>query len=213
MTFFQPILALPPYDLAALVVLLLYAVQSEVRFGRRARTMFAGPSDRGSTLAVSASAIVPVLGFVLVMKAPTWPLLGRLPAWLWTSHSIPGMPAMAWIGVGLGVLGLSVRLWAVLTLRERYTRTLRVEEEQRIERGGPYRFVRHPGYFGSLLCLNGIALATGNAVVFLASVLATFVAYAYRVRVEDKMLVAAFGPAYESYRRDVNAVVPFLGRA
>jgi DNA-binding XRE family transcriptional regulator len=89
LSFFQPILALPPYGLAALVVLLLYAVQSEVRFGRRARTIFAGPSDRGSTLAVSASAIVPVLGFVLVMKAPAWSLLGRLPEWLWTSHSIP----------------------------------------------------------------------------------------------------------------------------
>jgi protein-S-isoprenylcysteine O-methyltransferase Ste14 len=25
------------------------------------------------------------------------------------------------------------------------------------------------------------------------------------------MLVAAFGPAYESYRHDVSAVVPFLG--
>jgi protein-S-isoprenylcysteine O-methyltransferase Ste14 len=209
-SFLQPLLALPPYGLAALVVLLLYAVQSEVRFGRRARTLFAGPSDRGSTLAVSMAAVVPVLGFVLVMKAPTSSLLGRLPAWLRTSNSIPGMPSLAWVGVGLGVLGLLVRLWALLTLRERYTRTLRVDEEQRIERGGPYRFVRHPGYLGSILCLNGIALVTGNAVVFSASMLATFVAYAYRIRIEDAMLLAAFGPPYESYRRDVNAVVPFL---
>ena len=209
-SFVQPLLALPPYGLAAFVVLLLYAVQSEVRFGRRARTIFAGPSDRGSSLALSVAAIVPVFGFVLVMKAPTSSLLGRLPSWLRASDSMPGMPAVAWVGVGLGVLGVLVRLWALLTLRERYTRTLRVDEEQRIERSGPYRFVRHPGYLGSLLCLNGIALATGNAIVFVASILATFVAYAYRVRVEDTMLIVAFGPAYESYRRDVSAIVPFL---
>jgi hypothetical protein len=47
-SFLQPFLALPSYGLAAFFVLLLYAVQAEVRFGRRARTMFAGPSDRGA---------------------------------------------------------------------------------------------------------------------------------------------------------------------
>jgi protein-S-isoprenylcysteine O-methyltransferase Ste14 len=208
-SFIQPLLALPPYGLAAFVVLLLYAVQSEVRFGRRARKLFAGPSDRGSSLALSVASIVPIFGFVLVMKAPTSRFLGQLPEWLRASDSMPGMPSVAWIGVGLGGLGALVRLWALLTLRERYTRTLRVDDEQRIERSGPYRFVRHPGYLGSLLCLNGIALASGNAIVFLASLVATFIAYAYRIRVEDAMLIAAFGPAYESYRHDVNAVVPF----
>ena len=120
------------------------------------------------------------------------------------------MPALAWVGVGIAVVGLLARLWALLTLRERYTRTLLVGEKHSIERGGPFRFVRHPGYFGSLLCLNGIALATGNAFVFAASVLTTGIAYAYRIRIEEKMLVAAFGAPYELYRREVKAVVPYL---
>ena len=118
------------------------------------------------------------------------------------------MPWIAWIGVGLGVVGIAVRLWAVVTLRHRYTRTLRVDAAAAIERGGPYRFIRHPGYLGSLLCLNGIALATGNLFVLAASLLATSTAYAYRIRVEDAMLTAAFGKAYESYRREVPALIP-----
>jgi protein-S-isoprenylcysteine O-methyltransferase len=161
-------------------------------------------------MAVAASAIVPVLGFVIVMKAPTWSFFGLLPSWLWTSDSLPGMPWVAWVGVGLGIVGLWVRLSAVLTLRQRYTRTLRVDDGHSIERSGPYRLVRHPGYLGSLLCLNGVALATGNAFVFAVSIVATFVAYAYRIRVEDAMLTAAFGPVYENYRREVNAVIPFV---
>ena len=60
--------ALPAYGLAAVVVLLLYAVQSEVRFGQKARTIFPGSADRGSTLAVLLSSAIPVLGFVLAMK-------------------------------------------------------------------------------------------------------------------------------------------------
>lgn len=189
-------------------MLLLYALQSEIRFGSRARRMRAGKSDRISTLIVSASSAVPVLGFVLTMKASSpafFPAL--LPQWF--RHAfIPGLPGIAWMGVVLGICGLALRLWAVLTLRDRYTRTLLVQHEHSIERGGPYRWVRHPGYLGSLLCLNGIALASGNSVTLIASLLATLGAYSYRIRVEDAMLVAAFGHSYGEYRRQVRALVP-----
>jgi protein-S-isoprenylcysteine O-methyltransferase len=120
------------------------------------------------------------------------------------------MPAIAWTGVGVATLGLLLRLWAVLKLRWRYSRTLLIQSEQRIERGGPYRIVRHPGYLGSLLTLNGIALTSGNTSVFLASLAATSVAYVYRVRVEEAMLVSAFGAPYESYRSEVRALLPFI---
>lgn len=207
---FQSLLSLPPHGLAALGVLLLYAIQSEVRFGRRARAHSAGSSDRGSTFIVSVSALVPVVGFVIVMKATSQPMLRRLPDWLWSQDSLPGVPGIVWLGVGAGVLGLLIRLWAVLTLKERYTRTLRIDEGHSLARAGPYRFVRHPGYLGSLLCLDGIALATGNAFVLAASLVATGIAYMYRIRVEDKMLVAVFGKPYERYRREVRAIVPYL---
>ena len=187
--------ALPAYGIGALLVLLLYTAQAEVRFGAKARSMAAGASDRGSSFVLSFAAAVPVIGFVLAMK-------GRLPL------PLPGMPAIAWMGVGIGALGSLLRFWAVLTLRERYTRTLLVHEEHTIERGGPYRFVRHPGYLGSLLCLNGVAMGSGNTLALLASLAATFAAYAYRVRVEDAMLVAAFGAPYETYRREVGALLP-----
>src|SRR6185312_10122457 len=104
---------LPAHGKGALLLLLLYAVQSEIRFGAKARSGIPGATDRWSTLAVSLSAAVPVVGFVLAMK-------GRI------ASDMPGMPAIAWVGVGLGALGLLLRLWALLVLRERYTRTLLV---------------------------------------------------------------------------------------
>jgi protein-S-isoprenylcysteine O-methyltransferase Ste14 len=123
------IAALPPHGVGALLVLLLYALQSEIRFGAKARSHAMGISDRRSTLVVSLASAVPVVGFVLAMKK-------LMPA------PMPGIPAIAWLGVGLGVLGLLLRLWAVLVLRERYTRTLLLHEGHAIERGGPYRFVQ-----------------------------------------------------------------------
>jgi protein-S-isoprenylcysteine O-methyltransferase len=122
--------------------------------------------------------------------------------------SLPGMPGAAWLGVTVAGIGLILRAWALLTLRERYTRTLMTYAEHSLERGGPYRWIRHPGYLGSLLCLNGIAMASGSIVVLLASMAATLLAYHYRIRVEDQMLVRTFGEAYAAYRREVNALVP-----
>src|SRR5215472_3267659 len=94
---FRPFMALPAYGIGGVFILLLYAVQSEVRFGARARTMSPGRADRGSTLVVSLAATIPVIGFVVAMKVPgpARRLLG--PLWL---GALPGIPAAAWVGVG-----------------------------------------------------------------------------------------------------------------
>jgi protein-S-isoprenylcysteine O-methyltransferase Ste14 len=196
--------ALPPHAWAGMAIVILFAIQAEVRFGKEARGRRPGSSDRGSSRAVYLATLVPIFGFTLAMKAWT-------PAWF-RAAALPGMPAIAWAGAVVGFAGLATRLWAVLTLRERFTRTLLTQENQAIERGGPYRFARHPGYLGSLLALNGVALTSGNAIVVVASLVATGLAYAYRIRTEDAMLVAAFGEPYERYRREVGALLPLRHR-
>lgn len=199
-----------PYGLGGVALLVLYALQAEVRFGAKARSRKAAASDRGSSLVISLAAAAPVIGFVIAVKWATPAVVSRHPliAWLF-GPTLPGLPATAWAGALVGLAGVALRLWAVLTLRHRYTRTLLVHEDHLIERGGPYRFVRHPGYLGSLLCLNAVALTSGAAPVLVASLLATIPAYVYRVRAEDAMLVAALGAPYESYRREVGALLPF----
>ena len=198
---------LPGYGIGGLIVILLYAIQSEVRFGPRARTARAGSADRYSTVVVSASSAVVILGWALAMKAGSAGYASILPGWF-RAAALPGMPCTPWCGVFLGLLGIALRLWAVLTLRERYTRTLFIQPQHAVERSGPYRRMRHPGYLGSLLALNGAALTSGNWVTFAAALTATSAAYAYRIRVEDQMLVAAFGEPYASYRRQVRALIP-----
>jgi protein-S-isoprenylcysteine O-methyltransferase Ste14 len=203
-----------PYGVGGVILIALYAIQAEVRFGAKARSSKAGASDRRSSLLVSLAAAVPVAGFVAAMKFATPMVVSQHPlvAALF-GPTLPGLPAVAWTGAFLGLAGAALRLWAVLTLRQRYTRTLLVYEDHTIERGGPYRFVRHPGYLGSLLCLNAIAMASGSTALLAASLLATIPAYLYRVRAEDEMLVAALGAPYESYRREVGALLPFGGKA
>jgi protein-S-isoprenylcysteine O-methyltransferase Ste14 len=201
---------LPPWAQGGVLVMVAYIIVAEIRFGAKARSSSAGAADRGSTRAVSLAAMVPVVGFVVTMQLSRPEVTLKVPAWLRSLATLPGMPAVAWAGVVVGALGVLLRLWALLVLRERFTRTLMVHETHEVERSGPFRFARHPGYLGSLLCLNGIALASGNAFVLLGSLIATSAAYAYRIRVEDEMLVAAFGESYERYRREVGALIPFV---
>src|SRR3954452_12121349 len=85
--------AVPPYAMAAIVVILLYAVQSELRFGKKARTHRSGSEDRGSTRFVSLSSLVPIVGFALIMKAQSGSKLLGLQFSLPTSIR---WPAGAW---------------------------------------------------------------------------------------------------------------------
>ena len=205
--FVSRVLSLPGYGIGGAVVLLLCAIEAEIRFGSRARTRRTEDSDRGSTLALGLASAVPVLGFVAAIKSGSADL-AWLPQWF-VRATLPALPVTAWIGVFLGVIGLALRLWAVLTLRERYTRTLLMQEQQRVERGGPYQYVRHPGYLGSLLCLNGIALASGNWITAIASLGATLAGYGYRIKVEDAMLAQSLGREYVDYQGEVRAFVPW----
>jgi protein-S-isoprenylcysteine O-methyltransferase Ste14 len=166
-----------------------------------------GSSDRMSTAALKTAAAVPVIGLVLALKSGSPSFSSLVPRWF-KSAVFPGLPAVAWLGIAVGLLGVILRLWAVLTLRERYTRTLLVHDDHLVERGGPYGWVRHPGYLGSLLCLNGIAVASGNWVTFVSSLVATSIAYGYRIKAEDQMLLASFGPSYAEYLRNTRALYP-----
>jgi len=58
--------------------------------------------------------------------------------------SLPG-PAL-WLVLGLMIAwtGMLLRWWSVLTLDELFTTKVMVQEDQRVVRQGPYRFVRHP---------------------------------------------------------------------
>lgn len=52
-------------------------------------------------------------------------------------------------------------------------------------------------------------MASGDLLTLIASLAATIAAYAYRIRVEDGMLVARFGASYRSYCGEVGALMPF----
>ena len=108
------------------------------------------------------------------------------------------------IGAPLVALGLLVRTWAVghLVKTERFTVT------------GPYAYVRHPLYLGTLAIGIGTAAMLGGWPGWLGvAVVATWFAASYlprKERVETERLMARHGDVYARYRREVPALVPRL---
>jgi protein-S-isoprenylcysteine O-methyltransferase Ste14 len=96
------------------------------------------------------------------------------------------------------------------TLGGSYTRTLRTEgDAQALVDTGPYRWVRHPGYAGSLLTWTGFAMSTRSAPVLALTTAMLGLAYARRITAEEQLLRRDL-PGYAAYCGRTRRLVPLL---
>lgn len=97
---------------------------------------------------------------------------------------------------------LAIVFWAMKT-NPFYSSAVRIQSDrgQYAVAAGPYRFVRHPGYAGTLLAMatGGVAFGSWLAMVPMLAFAALFVR---RTLLEDRMLRREL-PGYEEYARRV----------
>lgn len=151
---------------------------------------------------VAPRAILGIGGFLALIVVGPW-------EYVHLSGPLPRDGALAWTGIALFAVGLMINVWAMWALRGLYTIRLGVQESHRLITEGPYRIVRHPGYFGFALALPGIGLALASLAIFV------FVPFllgwlVFRIRDEEVMLVTEFGEAYRTYQRRTKLLIPLL---
>ncbi len=146
--------------------------------------------------------VLGILGFLAILVLGPW-------EYTHMTGPIPRDGLVAWSGIALFALGIAINVWAMATLRSLYTVRLSVQAGHRLVTSGPYRWVRHPGYFGFVLALPGMGLALGSLTMlaFTAAILAWIVS---RIREEEAMLAEQFGNAYREYQRRTKRLIPFL---
>ena len=174
-------------------------LQRVLRRGEQARSLRPSQEDRGSTRLLGLAFGFSILALLLA------PLLNRFEV----ARLDLGFP-VGWVGVTLMLGGLALRWWASAVLGRFYTSTLRLAEDQQIVKSGPYRLVRHPGYAAALLLWAGAGLASQNWAVAAIILSLMSVAYAYRIRSEESMLLTAFGANYRSYMQSTWSLVPWV---
>jgi protein-S-isoprenylcysteine O-methyltransferase Ste14 len=190
-----PLVATQPYA-AVFWVVCAWALVPEWRLSRRSRSLEA-PQDAGSTR-------------LIAWGQRTGAAIAYLFAVLTPLGALPGRELWFWIGIALMVAGSLLRRHCLRILGPAFTAAVVVTPGQAVVERGAYRWVRHPSYTAGGLLLVGIALCLGNwisLVVILVSVTLTF---GYRVRVEERALLATLGGAYGAYMLRTKRFVPWV---
>lgn len=140
---------------------------------------------------------------------------GRIaPFWHWLRLRAPWLvippflvlarpsPRTLLLGGALALLGCGLRSWAAGHIRKR----------EALAVTGPYAYLRHPLYAGSLLLGLGVTIAASRLSFYVLFAVFFLVVYVRTVRCEDRVLEERFGGAFRHYRSRVRGLLPRLSR-
>lgn len=113
-------------------------------------------------------------------------------------------------GVVLSAAAMALPVWA-LTVNRFFSSDARIQRDRghRVVTDGPYRFVRHPGYAGSVLLSLAMPVALGSWWSYLPA-LAGAALILRRLRLEDRLLRAELEGYAEYSARVPWRLVPYL---
>ncbi len=118
------------------------------------------------------------------------------------------MKFLFWFGCGLMVVGLAFRVWAIRVLGGYFRTTVELDERRTVVRAGPYRWIRHPSYSGLLVICLGYGIALQSWLSLFVVIVLPAIALVYRIRVEEKVLVAGIGKEYIEYQQHTKKLIP-----
>jgi len=117
--------------------------------------------------------------------------------------------AMRWVGVGMVLSGIIIRLVAIVTLKKNFSGRLRIREGHTLVKNGIYHWIRHPAYLGLIVLYLGVPLIVSSVLGFLV-ILLIVPLLLHRIKLEERMLIERFGAEYEEYRRHSKRLIPFV---
>jgi protein-S-isoprenylcysteine O-methyltransferase Ste14 len=175
----------------------LYAVWlvSEISILRPARDRSGSDPDRKSMLFLASSNLVAPLLAIAVH--------------IFGVGSAPFSAQAKFLGIALMLTGFVTRWAGMWTLRKFFSANVAVQSDHRLVIRGPYKLVRHPGYFGGWLAFLGFGISLGNWIALFVLAVLTIPAFLYRIKVEEQVLRAAF-PDYVAYAERVKKFIPLV---
>jgi len=132
----------------------------------------------------------------------------RLPYPL-SARVIPDIEIIAWVGIVLCVGGLSLCIWARVTLGRNWSGAVTLKEGHELIERGPYRLVRHPIYTGLIAMFLATAMVLGH-VAGIAGLVLVFVSFWIKLRDEEKVMLKQFPDQYAAYQQRVKRIIPFV---
>jgi len=141
-----------------------------------------------------------------ILIAPrTAEALGESPIWE-VGHNA------AYALAGVIVAGLLLTWWARIHLGRLWSSAITRKEAHRLIDTGPYAFMRHPIYTGLITALLATAVTEATSLALVGAVIIAL-SLGVKARAEERFLTAELDlDSYETYRRRVPMLIPFLPR-
>jgi protein-S-isoprenylcysteine O-methyltransferase Ste14 len=135
-----------------------------------------------------------------------------IPVTLWFGYTGTGLlPDWTYyLGFFLALLGNALYFWGYRTLGRNFSLEVVIYQGHQLVERGPYRLIRHPMYTALVLSSVGMGLMAQSWAAVFVIVVADSVAVWYRIRIEEKALIAEFGEQYRSYSKRVKRLIPFV---
>jgi protein-S-isoprenylcysteine O-methyltransferase Ste14 len=106
-------------------------------------------------------------------------------------------------GLLVTILGYALFLWAMAS-NAFFSEGVRiqVERDHAVVSGGPYRYVRHPGYVGAILAQVATPFLLGSLWALIPGLVSAML-YVVRTHLEDKTLIEEL-PGYREYAQQTS---------
>jgi protein-S-isoprenylcysteine O-methyltransferase Ste14 len=114
------------------------------------------------------------------------------------------------IGMSLFVIGLIIRIYSILTLRQFFIYSVAKVQNHEIIETGLYKFIRHPGYLGQIIIFLGISISMANWLSIFAMMFPITLAYLYRIKVEERFMLEQMGENYLNYQNRTKRLIPLV---
>ena len=114
------------------------------------------------------------------------------------------------IGVALIALGFIIRIQSMATLGRHFTYSVAKVADHQLIQTGLYQFIRHPGYLGQMMIFIGISIALSNWLSVLTMAIPIAIGYGYRIRAEEKFMLAHLGQNYWDYQQRTKRIIPMI---
>ncbi len=106
--------------------------------------------------------------------------------------------------------GIILRFLIIRSLGKYFTVDVTIRQDHQIKKEGFYKYIRHPSYAFSLLTSLGLGLYLNNWFSLVLAFAIPFVAFRYRIIVEERTLISQFGQEYLEYRKKTKKLIPFI---
>ena len=124
------------------------------------------------------------------------------------SHALISNIVIQDIAAVLCVGGIAFAIWARVHLGGNWSARPALKEGHELITSGPYRWVRHPIYTGTLLAVLATAFVSAPIWWFFIATFAVVVIV--RVQVEERLMLRQFPSQYPEYKKRTKALIPFL---